>query len=166
MDRTEALLAIAQIALGLAGFGGIFVAVGRERAAVLRPADAYRLTLLLSTALSTLVLSLVPVALHALEVSELSIWRASSAAMSTLLAGLGVVTVRMRRPHRAEIRAGEAPWMATAIWVLAFATLAAQLVSAAGLTALAGFGVFFSGLVFLVAFGSYLFARMLFLWRS
>ena len=86
--------------------------------------------------------------------------------MSALLAGLGVVTMRMRLPHREEIRAGEAPWMATSIWVLAFATLAAQLASAAGLGPLAGFGVFFFGLVFLVAFGSYLFARMLFLWRS
>ena len=28
------------------------------------------------------------------------------------------------------------------------------------------FGVFFASLVFLVAFGSYLFARMLFLWRG
>ena len=111
-------------------------------------------------------LSLVPVALRALEMSEPSIWRASSAAMAALLAGLGVVTVRMRRPHREEIRAGEAPWMAVAIWVLAFATLAAQLASAAGLGSPAGFGVFFFGLVFLVAFGSYLFARMLFLWRS
>lgn len=166
MDPTEALLAIAQIALGLAGFGGIFVAVSRERAAALRPADSYRLTLLLSAALSTLVLSLVPVALRALGMSEASVWRASSAAMSALLAGLGVVTVRMRLPHREEIRAGEAPWMAAAIWVLAFATLAAQLASVLGLGALAGFGVFFFGLVFLVAFGSYLFARMLFLWRS
>jgi hypothetical protein len=166
VDPTEALLAIAQIALGLAGFGGIFVAVGRERAAALRPADSYRLTLLLSTALSTLVLSLVPVALRALEVSEASVWRSSSAVMSALFLGLGVVTVRMRLPHLEEIRAGEAPWMAAAIWVLAFATLAAQLASAAGLGTLAGFGVFFLGLVFLVAFGSYLFARMLFLWRS
>jgi hypothetical protein len=165
VDPTEALLAIAQIALGLAGFGGIFVAVGRERRAALRPADSYRLTLLLCTALSTLVLSLVPVALRSLDVADRSVWRVSSAIMSALLVGIGVATVRMRRPHREEIRAGEAPWMAAAIWVLSFATLAAQLASAAGLGP-GGFGVFFLGLVFLVAFGSYLFARMLFLWRS
>jgi hypothetical protein len=166
VDPTEALLAIAQIALGLAGFGGIFVAVGRERRAALRPADSYRLTLLLSTALSTLVLSLVPVALRALELSEASVWRSSSAAMSALLLGLGFATVRMRRPHREEIRAGEAPLVALVIWVLASVTLAAQLASAAGVGAMRGFGVFFFGLVFLVAFGSYLFARMLFLWKS
>jgi hypothetical protein len=166
LDPTEALLAIAQIALGLAGFGGIFVAIGRERTAALRPADSYRLILLLSTALSTLVLSLLPVALGSLEVAEASVWRASSAVMSALLLGLGAVTVRMRRPHREEIRAGEAPFVAAVIWVLALVTLAAQLASAAGTCAARGFGIFFFGLVFLVAFGSYLFARMLFLWRS
>lgn len=165
MDPTETLLAIAQIALGLAGFGGIFVALGRERAETRRPADVYRLTLLLSTALSTLVLSLLPVALRAVGLPEAVVWAVSSAVMAALLVSLAVVTVRMRRPHREEIRAGEAPLVATLIWVLSVATLVAQLANAAGLFA-AGFGVFFGGLVFLVAFGSYLFARMLFLWRS
>jgi hypothetical protein len=165
VDPTETLLAIAQIALGLAGFGGIFVALGRERAETRRPADVYRLTLLLSTALSTLVLSLLPVALRALGLPEAAVWALSSTVMSALLVGLALVTVRMRRPHREEIRAGEAPFVAMLIWVLSVATLVAQLANAGGLFA-AGFGVFFAGLVFLVAFGSYLFARMLFLWRS
>ena len=61
---------------------------------------------------------------------------------------------------------GEAPRVAAAVWVLAFVTLAAQLLNAAGVFQTRAAGVFVFGLVFLVAFGSYLFARMLFLWSS
>ncbi len=166
MDQAEALLAIAQIALGLAGFGGIFVALGRERAGARRPADTYRLVLLLSTALSTLVLSLLAVAFLSIGLRDRFVWALSSSLMAALIGTIAVVTVRMRRPHEAEIRAGEAPRVAAALWTLAFLTLVAQILNVAGLLAARGFGVFFCGLVFLVGFGSYLFARMLFLWRS
>jgi hypothetical protein len=166
VDATETLLAIAQIALGLAGFGGIFVAVGRERAAVRRPADTYRLVLLLCTALSTLVLALLPLAFQSVGIADATVWALSSALLSVIIGTIGVVTIRLRRPHREEIRAGEAPLVASAIWVIAFVTLAAQLSNAAGAFAARSFGVFLFGLVFLVAFGSYLFARMLFLWKS
>jgi hypothetical protein len=49
--------------------------------------------------------------------------------------------------------------------VTAFLTVAAQLANALGLFGARAFGVFLCGLIYLVAFGSYLFARMLFLWR-
>ena len=61
MDRSEVLLAIAQVALGLAGFGGVFVALSREAEGAREPANAYRLVLLQSSALSTLLLSLLPI---------------------------------------------------------------------------------------------------------
>lgn len=60
VDRSQTLLQIAEIALGLAGCGGIFVALSRERGTERRPADTYRLVLLMSAALSTLVVSLLP----------------------------------------------------------------------------------------------------------
>jgi hypothetical protein len=165
MERSEALLSVAEISLGLAGFGGIFMALVRERGAV-RPADTYRLVLLLSTALSTLVLALVPVGLEAVGVPDRPVWIVSSALMIALLATILVVAVRWRRRYAEEIRVGEIPSVAAAIWILALATLAAQLLNAIGLLFAPQFGVFFLGLIFTVAFGSYLFARMLFLWRS
>lgn len=166
MEESEALLAIAQIALGLAGFGGVFVALGREHGASRRPADTYRLVLLLTTALTTLSLSLLPVALHAVGVPVQWVWALASALMAAVLAVLLIVFLRWRRRHREEIRMGEAPRVAAAVWVLSGVTLAAQLLNAAGVFQTRAAGVFVFGLVFLVAFGSYLFARMLFLWRS
>lgn len=166
MEHTEALLAIAQIALGLAGFGGVFVAVGRSLNEARQPADTYRLVLLLSTALATLVLSLLPVALHALGLAAPALWRVSSALLAGLLATLLAVFQRWRQRHLEEIQRGEAATVAKVIWVLATITVVAQASSAAGLIHAREAGVFLVGLVFLVAFGSYLFARMLFLWRS
>jgi hypothetical protein len=166
MEHAEALLTIAQISLGLAGFGGVFVAMGGVRAAERRPADAYRLILLMSTALTTLVLSLLPVALQALGVPPGTLWPVSNGLQAALLAALLVVFQRLRRSHREEIRAGEAGPVAVGIYVLAVVTLGAELASAAGAFQSRAAGVFLLGLVFLVAFGSYLFARMLFLWRS
>lgn len=166
MQDPEALLAIAQIALGLAGFGGLFVAVGRGARSERGPADTYRLVMLLSTALTTLCLSLVPVGLRAIGVADAAVWRASSALMIALIGSVMALVIRDNRRHREEIRAGEVRSAAAAIWLLAFATLAAQLANAAGLFGERSYGVFLLGLIFLVAFGSYLFARMLFLWRS
>jgi hypothetical protein len=165
VDRWEALLAIAQISLGLAGFGGVFVAVG-GRASVRAPADTYRLVMLQSTALSTLVLSLLPVAFMGLGASEESTWRICSGLLAALLVGVVSFTIRLRRPHEEEIRIGEQRWVSRLLWIGAFACLAVQLPNALGLFGERGFGVFFASLVFLVAFGSYLFARMLFLWRG
>jgi hypothetical protein len=166
MEHEETLLSIAEIALGLAGFGGVFVAVGRSRDAERRPADTYRLVLLLCMALATLVLSLVPVALHALGLAGAGLWRVSNALQALVLAVLLVVFRRWRMRHLEEIRHGEAPLVAALIWVLSVATLVAQAASAAGLLQGQAAGIFLTGLVFLVAFGCYLFARMLFLWRS
>jgi hypothetical protein len=165
VDRTEALLAIAQIALGLAGFGGIFVAVGGRQESR-TPADAYRLVLLQSTALSTLVLALLPVAFAGLGASDDTVWRLSSALLAVLIAAILANSQRLRRPHEAEIRIGEQRAVARAIWVSSVALLAAQIPNALGSFGERAFGVFFLALVFLVAFGSYLFARMLFLWRG
>jgi hypothetical protein len=165
VEGSEALLTVAEISLGLAGFGGIFVALARERTA-LRPADAYRLVLLLSTALSTLVLSLLPIGLASVGLSERWVWRLSSALMVGLLGAISLVAYRSRRRHAEEIRAGEARRVALAIAVLNVVTIAAQLVNVSGSLFEPQFGAFFFGLVFTVAFGSYLFARMLFLWRG
>jgi hypothetical protein len=143
----------------------VFVALGApvgER----RPADTYRLILLLSTALATLTLSLLPVALYELGVPADTLWPISNGLEAALLAALLVVFQRLRRRHHDEIRAGEASSIALGINALAVVTLAAQVAGAAGAFASRAAGVFLLGLVFLVAFGSYLFARMLFLWRS
>jgi hypothetical protein len=165
VDRSEVLLAVAQVALGLAGFGGVFVALSRDEHGARRPANAYRLVMLQSSALSTLLLSLLPLGFESVGVSDAAIWAVSSGLMAALVGIVSLVAIHMRRRHPEEIRAGEQRQMATLTAVLAFVTIAAQLANALGLFGARAFGVFLFGLIYLVAFGSYLFARMLFLWR-
>jgi hypothetical protein len=166
MERPyEALLGIAQIALGLAGFGGVFVAMSQTGNGVRLPADTYRLVLLLSVSLSTLFLALVPVALDPLGLEGDALWRTSNMLFFALLGALLAVFRKWRRQHREAVRAGETPIVASIVWTLAGATLLAQIGSALALLGRPG-GVFVTGLVLLVAFGSFLFARMLFLWQS
>jgi hypothetical protein len=165
VDPFDALLQLAEIAIGLAGFAGLFVALARERGA-LRPADRYRLVLLLCTALSALVLAMLPVGLAEVGVPLRVVWRISSALMTAVVGSVLLVAMRLRRRHEAEIRAGEAPIAAAVIWLLAAVALAAEVANALGLLEARAFGVFLFGLIYLIAFGSYLFARMLFLWRS
>jgi hypothetical protein len=102
----------------------------------------------------------------ALELGERAIWSVASGSMAVLITTLLVVTARYRTRHRDEIREGEIRGASNVIWVLATFVLAAQVGNALGLFPESGFGVYFVGLIFLVAFGGYLFARMLFLWRS
>jgi uncharacterized membrane protein YecN with MAPEG domain len=165
VDRSEVLLAVAQVALGLAGFGGVFVALSREEHGERRPANAYRMVLLQSSALSTLLLSLLPLGFESLGLADAAIWALSSALMALLVGTISLVAIRLRRRHGEEIRAGEQRQVAILTGVTAFLTVAAQLANALGLFGARAFGVFLCGLIYLVAFGSYLFARMLFLWR-
>lgn len=165
MEQTESLLSVAEIALGLAGFGGIFMALGAGTGAR-HPADSYRLILLLSTALSTLVLALLPVAFHFLGLAEEPLWRLSSALLAALLATLLFTVYRLRRRHLEEIRDGEARFVAGVIWVVTVLVMVVAALDAAGLLGLRPGGAFLLGLLLLVAFGAYLFARMLFLWKG
>jgi hypothetical protein len=165
VESPDVLLSIAEIALGLAGFGGIFMAFGRaggER----RGADTYRLVMLLSTALVTLVLSFVPVVLQALLVPDTSVWRLASALQAAATVGLMLNVAHFTRRNREVLRAEEAPGVSQVLWLLAALVLAVQVANAAGFDAGRPFGLFLFGLVFLLSFGAYLFARMLFLWRS
>ena len=83
-----------------------------------------------------------------------------------IVAGVLGFAWRLRRPHEAEIRVGEQRFVVVLLWLGAFVCLAAQIPTVLGLFGARAFGVFFASLFFLVAYGSYLFARMLFLWRG
>jgi hypothetical protein len=122
--------------------------------------------LLLTTALATLALSFLPVTLRALGLEGPSVWRLASALLAAVVAALLLVFRRWRLRYFDEIREGEAAWVATGVWLVFAGLVAAELLNAAGAFGAQAAGVFFVGLVSLVTFGSYLFARMLFLWRS
>ena len=77
MEGGDELSVLAEIAIALAGFSGIVVAVqSRDHA---HPWDTYRLVVLLVTGFSMLIQALLPSAIHSFGVSGPSLWRLSSA---------------------------------------------------------------------------------------
>jgi len=69
----DGLGAIAEVAIGLAGFSGVFVALTRTDS--FAPPEQVRLSFLLYTSLGALFLSLIPHALFTASLSEVVAWR-------------------------------------------------------------------------------------------
>ena len=82
LTQENALIVIAEIAIALAGFSSIVIAL--RRGMDLITSFAYiRLWRLLETSLATLLFALVPFALHYLGVGESELWRAVSGGLCT-----------------------------------------------------------------------------------
>jgi len=81
MDIGIALVAIAEVMLGLAGFSGIVMALTFDQGRW-HPWDAWRTLMLLSTTLGAIVLALLPFGFSLLGLAESAIWRLSSGIMA------------------------------------------------------------------------------------
>lgn len=157
----EALSTIAEVGLGLAGFTGILVALGRSRAAFSRP-EILRLLLLLVSSLGAVFLALLPFALHESGVVGVACWRLSSIVLvaftSIALVYLGYQIQR----HRAEF--GEL--FSSAVFVIvatgSVAIVVLQLGNVVGLWAPPRSGPYVFGLLWLLFIASLQFARILF----
>jgi len=79
MDQLGSFETLAEIALGLAGFSGVVVAVS-DRPVQHERSDSLRILSLLTLSLGGLVLALLPSGLALAEVSWATIWRGGSAA--------------------------------------------------------------------------------------
>jgi hypothetical protein len=122
--------------------------------------------MLLGSSIGTLVLALAPVGLQAVGVADALLWRAAAALAALALGTLILVATRWRARYREQIREGEQPLAAAGVAATGWLVFLAQLAAAAGLFGPRTFGAFLCGLIYMTAFGAYLFARMLFLWRS
>jgi hypothetical protein len=97
--REDLLLAtFASLAVALAGFSGIVVALGGHARGEWSSRDRYLLTALLISSGGSALLSVLPLVLDSAEVLEPTIWAISSASAVVLQAGL--LAVRMRRVSR------------------------------------------------------------------
>jgi hypothetical protein len=160
VDVSEALSTIAQIALGLAGFSAILIALSGEPSRW-TPVDSFRITGMLAYSFGALFLSLVPFVLGSFSVSESTAWRLSSSLTGIfLLGGSAIALGRFRRlspPDRAALN----PHVAYANQgTLSFIGLL-ELAAAAGLVGPSA-GFFILGLVALLGFAAYIVARFLF----
>src|SRR5262252_1877031 len=108
MDVANALLTVAQVAIGLAGFSAILVALS-GKPHQWTPVDAFRIRNILAFSFQSVFLSLVPFVLAFFSVPESTVWRASLLILAMATLG-GVVLVlcgvyRLSPSERAVLKA-------------------------------------------------------------
>jgi hypothetical protein len=153
-------LTFSQIALGLAGFSAILIALSgspHQWTAV----DSYRIKNMLSFSFQAIFLALVPVLLTLFSVPESVLWRVS---LLVLCAGTsaGVLLIfigywRLSRPDRLVL----SPPLVYTVCTLVGTAALIELISGIGDWA-AGPGIFFAGLLVMLGVSCYLIIRFLF----
>jgi hypothetical protein len=160
IDVASALLTFAQVAIGLAGFSAILVALS-GKPHQWTPVDAFRIRNILAFTFQSVFLSLIPFVLAFFSLPQARVWQASLVILAIATLG-GVLLVisgvyRLSRPERAVLNMAVVSTVAAILFTMA----AIELLATFGILHPAS-GVFFLGLVVLLAVSTALVARFLF----
>ena len=100
MNGPDALTTIAEVALGLAGFSGVVVVLGKPPDQFTR-VDLGRLTVLLMSSLGAMFFGLLPFALSPLGFNDSTVWRISGTLLAIFAtAHIGLSYSQLRRVQR------------------------------------------------------------------
>jgi len=160
MDISDALLTLAQVAVGLIGFSSVLIALSgepRNWSAL----DKYRITGMLGNSICLLLLSLLPFVLTFLGVEDSAAWRISAGFFAVCLLTGMIVNFRSYERLPDSHRLATRPALVGAIYVVGSLVLIATSSAALGMLA-APKGAFFLGLFFLVLLSTYLIVRFLY----
>jgi hypothetical protein len=158
----DGLGAIAEVAIGLAGFSGVFVALTKTDA--FAPSETVRLSFLLYTSLGALFLSLIPHALFTASLSDVVAWRVLGLLAVVHAAGLlgflaKALSLKVDYPDIFPTRLVAVQGTQIIVTLtLAISVLLAPLEHKQSL--------FVGGLIFLLAQAALVFVRLLFFRRS
>jgi hypothetical protein len=160
IDVPNALLTLAQVAIGLAGFATILVALSGKPHQWTH-VDAFRIRSILGFSFLSVFLSLVPFVLAFFSLPESTVWKVSLLIIAiTTLSGVLLVlrgVYRLSRPERAVLRL----LVVSMVTATLFITAVVELLGAFGIVRPAP-GVFFLGMVVLLGISTVLVARFLF----
>lgn len=168
MNPYDALIIVAELALGIAGFSGVVVALG-ARPGIWPRVDRLRLAALLSFSLGALLIVLIALTLLALNFGDQTVWRLSSLFMTILFAAILLSIVpgawSITR-HTTGLKSSYS--MAVFIpSVLATAvSVVVQIMNVFGLFTEQAFGAMFSGLAVALTISGVNFVRLLFVARG
>jgi hypothetical protein len=162
VNEADALLTLAEIALGFAGFTGVIVVFSRDRSAPWEPIDAFRVTRMLSASLAALFFSLLPEGLFAAGLAAGATWRVASL---LLLAYMVLSARRTRRDMNAlepRDRALFDPRFFPVIIASALAVMALLLLNASGWLWPPGYAAYYFGILHMLGFAAFQFVRIIF----
>ncbi|HEY5775798.1 MAG TPA: hypothetical protein VIS57_06920 [Xanthomonadales bacterium] len=156
----DVLLAFSQLALGLAGFAAILVALSGSPSQW-TAVDAFRIKNMLAFSFAGIFLALVPVLLTFFTVPEPELWKTSLLVLATFTFGGALFALagvrRLSVPERAVLRG---PLVVIVLSILLTAA-SIEAIMAFG-SATAAPGVFFAGLLVMLGMAVYLVVRFLF----
>jgi len=160
IDIANALLTFAQVAIGLAGFSAILVALS-GKPHQWTPVDAFRIRNILAFSFQSAFLALIPVVLAFFSVPQPAVWQVSLLILAIATLG-GVLLVlsgvyRLSPSERAVLNAVVVSAVVAVLCLMA----AVELLAAFDIARPAS-GVFFLGLVVLLGISTVLVARFLF----
>jgi hypothetical protein len=160
IDVANALLTLAQVAIGLAGFASILVALS-GKPHQWTPVDAFRIRNILAFSFQSVFLSLIPFVLAFFSLPHSTVWQVSLLTLAT--ATLGDVLLILSGVYRLS------PSQRAVLNGVVVSTVTATLCTMAVVELLAAFsiigpasGVFFVGLLVLLGVSTVLVARFLF----
>jgi hypothetical protein len=160
IDVPTALLTLAQVAIGVAGFSAILVALS-GKPHLWTPVDAFRIRNILAFSFQSVFLSLVPFMLAFFLVPQSAMWKASLLILATATLGSVLLVLsgvfRLSRSERAVLNAVVVSTVVAVLCVMS----AAELLAAFGIVGPPS-AVFFLGLVVLLGISTVLVARFLF----
>ena len=160
IDVPNALLALAQVAIGLAGFSTILVALSGKPHQWTH-VDRFRIRNILAFSFQAVFLSLVPFVLAFFSLAESTVWTVSLLIIAiTTLGGVLLVlsgVYRLSRPERAVLRL----LVVSIVTAILLISAVVELLAVFGVVRPAP-GVFFLGLVVLLGISTVLVARFLF----
>jgi hypothetical protein len=144
IDGADVLLALAQIALGLAGFSGVVTAFGQG--SEFRPEDRVRFLFLVGGAFATMVMAFVPIVLALAGLADRDVWVWSSVAwIGMALASMPLI----RRGRRTIVASGHAAptWSLLLIVLVGAISAAAQVGNIVGWPLPPGAAPYIAGLI-------------------
>jgi hypothetical protein len=160
IDVANALLTVAQVAIGIAGFSAILVALS-GKPHLWTPVDAFRIRNILAFSFQSVFLSLVPFVLALFSLREPALWQVSLLILAlATVADAVLVLTGVHRLSPSERAVLKAVVVSTVVAILCFMA-AVELFAAFGIVRPAA-AVFFLGLIVLLGVSTVLVARFLF----
>ena len=157
----ESFETLAEVAIGIAGFGSIAIVLARDRESW-KSADFFRVSALLLSSLGALFLALLPIGLATAELSPAFIWRFASGVLAAYLVFFTVLLMRWRTRYLdRELWFGRA--LFAGVVVTTGANLLAQLANVTAVGLRPNATCYFFGVVWFLAYACLMLARVFFL---
>lgn len=150
---------LAEIAVGIAGFGTIAIVLGRDPSR--GSPEFYRTSSLFLSSFGALFLALVPLGLATAGISEALLWRVSSAMVTVFLAVFTFLTVQLRRRHL-DRSLWMGPALVSTIVVTIGLNFVAQVLNLSGLLFAPGPTCVFFGVVWFLLYACLILVRIVF----